>query len=104
MSRIRTIQQLTSKTTAVNCNAYDSVIQTVNLTDAASGTFQFTVNNSVLQDISTVLLSTEYSGTGTPIVNLVSYTRDAFIVQVTNTHASAAFNAALKIMFKVTHN
>lgn len=104
MSRIRTVQQLTSKTTAVKCNAYDSVIQTVALTDAASGTFQFTVNNSVLQDISTVLLSTEYSGTGTPIVNLVSYTRDAFIVQVTNTHASVAFNAALKIMFKVTHN
>lgn len=104
MSRIRTVQQLTSKTTAVKCNAYDSVIQTVALTDAANGTFQFTVNNSVLQDISTILLSSEYTGTGTPVINVVSYTRNAFIVQVTNSHASVAFNSSLRIHFKVTHN
>lgn len=104
MSRIKTVQQLTSKTTQVTCNAYDSVIQTVPLSDAASGTFQFTVNNSVVQDISTILLSTEYAGAGTPVVNVVSYTRDAFIVQVTNSHVSAAFDDPLRIHFKITHN
>ena len=104
MSRIKTVQQLTSKTTQVTCNAYDSVIQTVALTDAASATFQFTVNNSVVQDISTILLSLEYAGAGTPIANIVSYAQGSFIVQVTNTHASAAFDDPLRIHFKVTHN
>lgn len=89
MSRIRTVQQLTSKTTAVNCNAYDSVIQTVALTDAADGSFVFTVNNTVVQDISAILLSAEYpsltgnssraitltgtSGTANVAVNGVNY-------------------------------
>jgi len=104
MSRITTTTQTVSKTTAVSSNRYDGVIETVALSDAASGTFQFTVNNSVVQDVSTILLSTEYAGAGTPVVNLVSYTRDAFIVQVTNSHASAAFDDPLRIHFKVTHN
>lgn len=63
MSRIRTVKQLTSKTTAVTCNAYDSVIETVALTDAADTSFQFVVNNYVIQDVSAILLSTEYAGT-----------------------------------------
>lgn len=61
MSRIRTVKQLTSKTTAVTCNAYDSVIETVALTDAADTSFQFVVNNYVIQDVSAILLSTEYA-------------------------------------------
>ena len=60
MSRIRTVVQLTSKTTAVTCNAYDSVIQTVALSDAADTEFQFVVNNYVIQDTSAILISTEY--------------------------------------------
>jgi hypothetical protein len=60
MSRIRTVVQLTSKTTAVTCNAYDSVIQTVDLSDAADTEFQFVVNNYVIQDTSAILISTEY--------------------------------------------
>ena len=61
MSRIRTVKQLTSKTTAVTCNAYDSVIETVALTDAADTEFQFVVNNYVIQDVSAILISTEYA-------------------------------------------
>ena len=60
MSRIRTVVQQTSKTTEVTCNAYDSIIQTVPLTDSADGSFSFTVNNSVVQTISTVLLTPIY--------------------------------------------
>ena len=73
MSRIRTVVQLTSKTTAVTCNAYDSVIQTVPLTDAADTEFQFVVNNSVIQDISAILISTEYpslTGNSSRVVTL----------------------------------
>lgn len=61
MSRIRTVKQLTSKTTAVKCNAYDSVIETVDLTDSADTSFVFQVNNSVVQKVSSILLSTEYN-------------------------------------------
>jgi len=60
MSRIRIVTQATSKTTAVTCNAYDSIIQTVPLSDAADTEFQFVVNNSVIQNISAILISTEY--------------------------------------------
>jgi hypothetical protein len=73
MSRIRTVVQLTSKTTAVTCNAYDSVIQTVPLTDAADTEFQFVVNNSVIQNISAILISTEYpslTGNSSRVVTL----------------------------------
>ena len=60
MSRIRTVKQLTSKTTAVKCNAYDSVIETVALTDSADASFVFNVENTVIQKVSAILLSTEY--------------------------------------------
>ena len=73
MSRIRTIKQLTSKVTPVTANAYDSVIQTVPLTDAADTEFQFVVNNSVIQDISAILISTEYpslTGNSSRVVTL----------------------------------
>lgn len=73
MSRIRTIKQLTSKLTAVTANAYDAIIETVALTDAADTEFQFVVNNSVIQNISTILVSTEYpslTGNSSRVVTL----------------------------------
>lgn len=73
MSRIRTIKQLTSKLTAVTANAYDAIIETVPLTDAADTEFQFVVNNSVIQNISTILISTEYpslTGNSSRVVTL----------------------------------
>lgn len=60
MSRIRTIQQLTSKVTKVIANSYDGVIETVSLTDAADASFVFEVENSKVRRVSTILLSTEY--------------------------------------------
>lgn len=89
MSRIRTIQQLTSKTTKVIANSYDGVIETVSLTDAADASFVFEVENSKVRRVSTILLSTEYpalngrttrtvtltgaSGTANVIVDEVEY-------------------------------
>lgn len=61
MSRIRTVKQTGTKTTAVKCNAYDSVIETVNLTDSTDTSFVFQINNSVVQKVSSILLSTEYN-------------------------------------------
>lgn len=73
MSRIRTVVQLTSKLTAVTANAYDAIIETVALTDAADTEFQFVVNNSVIQNISAILISTEYpslTGNSSRVVTL----------------------------------
>lgn len=61
MSRIKKVTQTTSKTTSVVSNAYDSVIETVPLTDSADGSFVFQVANKYVQRVSTILLSTEYS-------------------------------------------
>ena len=73
MSRIRTIKQLTSKVTPVTANAYDAIVETVSLTDAADTEFQFVVNNSVIQNISAILISTEYpslTGNSSRVVTL----------------------------------
>lgn len=61
MSRIKKVTQTTSKTASVVANCYDAIIETVPLTDAADTEFQFVVNNSVIQDVSAILISTEYS-------------------------------------------
>lgn len=97
MSRIRTVVQLTSKTTAVTCNAYDSVIQTVPLTDAADTEFQFVVNNSVIQDITAILISTEYpslTGNSSRAVTLTGTSGTANIV-VGGTNYLATFTTNL---------
>jgi len=83
MSRIKTVIQETSKTTAVTCNAYDATIQTVPLTDAADTSFSFTVNNSYVQDVSAILLSAEYpltTGTTTRTVTLTGTSGTANII------------------------
>lgn len=83
MSRIRTIQQLTSKTTSVSVNAYDSIVQTVALTDSADGSFSFTVNNDVVQDIATVLVSTEYPAVNGVTTRTVTLTGSSGTANVT---------------------
>lgn len=97
MSRIRTVVQQTSKTTAVTCNAYDSVIQTVPLTDAADTEFQFVVNNSVIQDITAILISTEYpslTGNSSRAVTLTGTSGTANVV-VGGTNYLATFTTNL---------
>jgi len=89
MSRIKTVTQITSKTTSVEANCYDAIIQTVPLTDAADASFEFTVNNSVVQTVSAIQITSEYptltgntsqavtltgtSGTANIIVDEVNY-------------------------------
>jgi len=97
MSRIRTIKQLTSKLTPVTANAYDAIIETVPLTDAADTEFQFVVNNSVIQNISAILISTEYpslTGNSSRAVTLTGTSGTANIV-VGGTNYLATFTTNL---------
>lgn len=87
--RIKEVTQITSKTTAVAIDGYDGIIKTVPLAENSGALFQFTVNNPKVREISTVLISTEYSnktgfssreltltgtsGTANVIVNGVNY-------------------------------
>lgn len=97
MSRIRIVTQATSKTTAVSCNAYDSIIQTVPLSDAADTEFQFVVNNSVIQDVSAILISTEYpslTGNSSRAVTLTG-TSGTAVITVGGTNYLATFTTNL---------
>jgi len=97
MSRIKTVIQTTSKTTAVTCNAYDATIQTVPLTDAADTSFSFQVNNSYVQDVSAIVLSPEYpltTGTTTRTVTLTG-TSGTANVAVNGVNYLATFNTDL---------
>lgn len=97
MSRIRTITQTGTKTNAVTANAYDAIIQTVNLTDAADTSFSFTVNNSYVQDISTILITPIYpllTGNTSRAVTLTGTSGTANIV-VGGTNYLATFTTNL---------
>ena len=103
MRRIKTVTQITSKITEVTINGYDGIIQTVPLVDAAATSFNFTVKNDKVQTVSTIMLTPVYAGTtGDVKVSLVSQTKGAFVVKVSNVGA-AVLNAVAKIQFKVTH-
>ena len=103
MRRIKTATQITSKTTQVSVNGYDGIIQTVPLVDAAATSFNFTVKNDKVQAVSTIMLTPIYAGTtGDVKVSLVSQTKGAFVVKVSNVGATV-LNAVAKIQFKVTH-
>ena len=101
--RIKEVTQLTSKTTSVIANAYDGIVTTVALTDAADTGFDFTINNEKVRNVSSILLTVEYAGTtGTPIARVVSYTKGSFVVRITN-GGTAVLNAVAKLHFKITH-
>jgi len=97
MSRIAIVTQVTSKTTSVESNRYDAIIQTVPLTDAAAASFVFTVNNNLVQDITDILISSEYpavNGVTTRTVTLTGTSGTANIA-VNGTNYLATFNTDL---------
>lgn len=108
--RIAEIQQVTSKTTEVNtARCYDGIIKTVSLTDAADASFVFQVNNSVIQNVSTVILTTEYptlNGFSTRTVTLTGTSGTANI-NVGGTNYLATFTSNLNTSatnFVTTHS
>jgi hypothetical protein len=96
--RIAVIQQQTSKTTSCDAKrCYEGIITTVPLTDSAGTSFVFTVNNSIIQNVSTVLLTTEYpalNGYSTRAVTLTGTSGTANIV-VGGTNYLATFTSNL---------
>lgn len=63
MSRIAIVTQTSSKTNSVEANRYDAIIQTVPLTDTTGTSFVFTVNNNLVQDMTAILISSQYPAT-----------------------------------------
>jgi len=97
MSRIATTTQIVSKTSEVTSNRYDGVIQTVPLTDSADASFEFVVNNSVVQRVSTILLSAEYpalTGNSSRAVTLTGTSGTANVI-VDDVEYLATFTSSL---------
>ena len=102
--RIKEVTQATSKTTAVTFSGYEAIVTTVALTDAATGEFEFTINNDKIQTKSVIMVTPIYAGAGYPTAILKSQTKGSCVVRVRNNHASAALNALMKIQFGLVHN
>lgn len=97
MSRIKTVTQITSKTTAVTMNAKNGIITTVALTDAADTKFEFVVNNDKIYPASNIQITATYAGTtGVPYVFVKSRDRFTCTLVVANV-GIAALDAAVSI-------
>ena len=102
--RIKQVTQLTSDSTAVECNSYDGIIETFALVLDTGETTTFTVNNNKVRRTSTVLITGAYGGGGVPVFNLAAVpTEGSFDVTITNLGADI-MDAAAYVEFKVTHN
>jgi hypothetical protein len=96
------VTQGTSKTTTVVTSANAGTITTVALSDAAAGTFNFTVTNPLALADSNIQLTVNMNGsTG---IAYVTHTKGAgsFVITVTNIATVAAFNAAIKIDYLIS--
>jgi hypothetical protein len=103
--RIKQVTQITSKTTAVVAHSYVGDITTVALTDAAQGSFEFTVTNKFVKRRANIQITGEYAGTtGSVLVTIKSYARGSFIVKVRNVHATEALNAVAKFHYFISHD
>ncbi len=96
-----TVTQTTSSSTPVTINKYTGQITTVALTTAAGAEEVFTVNNNKVRATDVVVVSTTYSGAGTPAVSVKGVANGSFVIVITNLHASAALDAAMTINFAI---
>ena len=97
MSRIKTVTQITSKTTAVTMNAKNGIITTVDLKDAEDTQFEFVVNNDKIYPASNIQVTAMYAGTtGVPYVFVKSRDRFTCTLVVANI-GIAALDAAVSI-------
>lgn len=86
---------------AATVNAAAGVITTEPLSTAAGAVFTETLTNSFIAAGDVVLASVSTTGTGTPVIAEITPAAGTCVITVQNIHASAAFNAALKINFLV---
>ena len=100
MSRIKQITQGTNKTTAVTANAYNALITTVALTDAADTSFTFVINNNKIRPTSNIQLTPVNTGNGIAVLAITARSRGAITVRIANA-GTAAFSAAITINMTV---
>lgn len=87
---------------ATTLNTTLGTVTTEGLTTAAAATYTLTLTNSTVGSASIVVASVDQNGsTGLPVITSVTPGSGSVVIKVTNLHASAAFNAALKISFQV---
>lgn len=86
---------------AATLNAGAGTITTESLTTAAGAQFTETLTNSFIAAADLVFVQVSTTGTGTPVVAEVTPAAGSVVIVIQNIHASAAFNAALKIQFFV---
>ena len=95
--------QITSTSTAVELNAGSGTITTFAQTAAADAKVTFTLTNSYITADSIVLLTPIYATgqTGTPVVSVSSLAAGSAVIDLTNSHGSAALNDVVQIQFIV---
>lgn len=87
---------------AATLNGYVGTITSEALTTAAAAEYTLTLSNSVLAVGDIVLPSVDANGSaGTPGIGGCTVTAGQVVITVTNLHASAAFDGAIKINFVV---
>lgn len=93
----------TAASNAATLNGGYGVVTSEALTTAAGATYTLTLTNGDITASSIVMASTNLgAGTGgTPAITSVKPAGGSVVIIVQNVHASAAFNAAIKIAFVV---
>lgn len=95
------VTQDTDATTGVTLNQPTGQITTVALTTAAAADEEFTLTDSEIAATDIVVVSTTYTGGGTPAVSIKGVAAGACVVNITNLHVSAALDAVVVINFAV---
>lgn len=90
---------VTGSSGAATLNQSAGVITTESLTTAAGATFTETLTSSTVAATDICLASVTTTGTGEPVITKVTPAAGSLVFVVRNNHASAAFNAALKIAY-----
>jgi hypothetical protein len=92
----------TGGTSTVTLSQPLGVITTGAITTAAAADHVMTVTNASVTSSSIIQVTVnKNSSTGWPVITSVEPGSGSYVIRITNAHASAAFNAALKLMVHV---
>lgn len=92
----------TGGTSTATVSKQSGVITSGAITTAAAADHVMTVTNTLVTATSKIVASIHKNGsTGWPVITSIEPGAGSFVIRITNMHASAAFNAALKIAFRV---
>jgi hypothetical protein len=92
----------TGGTSTVTLSKPLGVITTGAITTAAAADHVMTVTATGVTSASVIQVTVNKNGsTGWPVITSVEPGTDSYVIRITNAHASAAFNAALKLMVHI---